>query len=93
MFAGDYNEVRSRGARDPMPNYSDELSEIIAAASICSVCDTVVFAYRSGYRNCHDSDRWEFMCPQCGTDFTVPESELAFQCLPKEWLSARVCAA
>lgn len=76
-----------------MPDYSDELDEIIAAASICPVCNTVVFAYRSGCLKPHASDRWEFMCPQCGTDFTVPENELAFQCLPKEWLSARVCAA
>ena len=76
-----------------MPDYSDELDEIIAAASICPVCDTVVFAHRSGYLKPCASNRWEFMCPQCGTDFIVPESELVFQCLHKEWLSARVCAA
>ena len=76
-----------------MPDYFDELDEIIAAASICPVCDTLVFAYRSRYLNRHDSDRWEFMCRLCGTGFAVPESELAFQSLPKEWLSAKVCAA
>ena len=76
-----------------MPDYFDELDEIIAAASICPACDTLVFAYRSRYLTLHDSDRWEFMCPLCGTAFVVPESELAFQSLPKEWLSAKVYAA
>ncbi len=76
-----------------MPDYFDELDEIIAAASICPVCDTWVFVYRSRYLNRDDSDRWEFMCPLCGTGFTVSESELAFQSLPKEWLSATVYAA
>ena len=85
--------VRSHGASDAMPEYCDELDEITAAASICPVCDKLVFVYRSRYLNRHDSDRWDFMCPLCGTGFAVPESELAFQSLPKEWLSARVCAA
>ena len=76
-----------------MPDYSDDLDEIIAAASLCPVCDTLVFAYRSRYLNRHNSDRWEFMCRLCGTAFGVTESELAFQSLPKEWLSAGVFAA
>lgn len=85
--------LRSCGARDAMPDYFDELDEIIAAVSICPVCNTLVFVYRSKYLNRHDSDRWEFMCLLCGTGFATPESELAFQSLSKEWLSARVCAA
>jgi hypothetical protein len=76
-----------------MPDYFDELDEIIAAASICPVCDSWVFVYRSWYLNHHGSDRWEFVCPLCGTGFAASESELAFQSLPKKWLSAKVCAA
>jgi hypothetical protein len=76
-----------------MQDYADELDEIIAAASICPLCDTLVFAYRSRYLKGHDSDRWEFICRLCDAGFDVPESELAFQSLPEEWLSAEVCAA
>ena len=76
-----------------MWNYSDEVDEICAAASICPECDTLAFAYRSTYVKRHDSDRWEFMCSCCGTGFAVPESELAFQSVPKEWLLAKVYAA
>jgi len=76
-----------------MSDYSDELAVIIAAASICPVCETLVFAYRSRCLKHHDSDSWEFICPLCGSGFTVPESELTFQSLPREWLSAGVYAA
>ncbi len=93
MFARTDEEVRRCGATDAMPDYLDELDEIIAAALICPVCDTLVFAYRSSYLNRHDSDRWEFICRLCNTGFDVPESELTFQSLPEEWLSAKVCAA
>jgi hypothetical protein len=76
-----------------MSDYSDGFDEIIAAASICPECDTLVFAYRSTYMSGQDSDRWEFMCARCGTGFATPESELAFQSLPEEWLLAKVYAA
>jgi hypothetical protein len=76
-----------------MSDYSDELAVIIAAASICPVCEMLVFSYRSRCLKRHDSDLWEFVCPLCGSSFALPESELAFQSLPQEWLSARVYAA
>lgn len=76
-----------------MSDYSDELEETIAAASICPECDTLVFAYRSRYVRSRDCGQWEFMCARCGTGFNMPESELAFQSLPKEWLLAKVYAA
>jgi hypothetical protein len=82
-----------RVSGDAMSDYSDELAEIVAAASVCPVCETLVFAYRSKCLKHHDSDSWEFMCPLCGTGFAVPESELAFRSLPQEWLSAEVYAA
>jgi hypothetical protein len=87
------NSVCAREAISVMPDYFDELDEIIAAASLCPVCDALVLAYHSRHLNGHDSDPWEFMCRLCGTDFIVPESELAFQSMPMEWLSAKVCAA
>lgn len=74
-----------------MPDYSDEIDDIVAAASIPD-CDNLAIAYRSTEAKRDDSDRWEFRCSRCGTGFAMPESELVFQCLPKEWLLARVYA-
>jgi ribosomal protein S27AE len=58
-----------------MPDYSDELDDIVAAASICPDCETMAFAYRSTDPKTGESNRWEFPCPRCGTDFAMPESE------------------
>jgi len=35
----------------------------------------------------------DFACTRCGTDFTIPEDELIFQPVPKQWLLASVQAA
>ena len=71
----------------------DERDEVVAAASICPIpdCSALVVAYRPPVRAERDNARpWcEFSCPRCGTDFTVPEDELIFQSVPKEWLRAR----
>ena len=68
-----------------------------AAGSICPVpdCGALVVSYRPLERMGGDSARsWcEFTCLKCGTDFSIPEDELIFQSVPKEWLLARVQAA
>jgi len=76
-----------------MSGNSDESNDITAAASICPGCGSVAVAYRAtevkrGYR-----DRWEFMCPRCGTDFAMHESELVFHSNSRKWLSAKVYVA
>jgi hypothetical protein len=80
-----------------MPDLWDERDDVVAAGSICPIsdCGALVVAYRPPDRTGRDSARlwWEFICPRCGTDFTVPEDELMFQSVPKEWLLARVQAA
>jgi len=76
-----------------MPDYSDEPDETVAAAAICLDCNTLAFAYRPKDIRRDGSDRWEFMCPDCGTSFAMPERELVFQSLPEEWLLAKVYAA
>ena len=82
----------SSARKMPMPNYSDKLDDVVAAVSIYP-CGTLAFAYRSSDAKRHDSDRWDFMCARCGTDFLMPESELVFQSLPKEWLLSKVYTA
>ena len=81
----------------PMPDDWDERGEVVAAGSICPIpdCGALVVSYRPSDRTGRDNARsWrEFTCPRCGIDFTVPEDELIFQSVPKEWLLARVQAA
>jgi hypothetical protein len=75
----------------------DQCYDVVAAGSICPVpdCGALVVSYRPLKRTAPDNARsWcEFACLQCGFDFSVPEDELIFQSVPKEWLLARVQAA
>jgi hypothetical protein len=74
-----------------------ECDDVVAAGSICPVpdCGALVVSYRAPERTGCDNPRsWcEFTCLQCGIDFSVPEDELIFQSVPKEWLLARVQTA
>ena len=36
---------------------------------------------------------WEFVCPECGTEFCAPRGDLLFQSVPREWLFLEVCHA
>ena len=68
----------------------------IAAGSSCPMpnCGELAVAYRSTDGVERDrSEPWEFTCPRCGIDFTVPEDELIFQSVPSKWLLAGVQAA
>ncbi len=57
-------------------------------------CGELAVAYRSTDGVERDrSEPWEFTCPRCGIDFTVPEDELLFQSVPSKWLLAGVQAA
>lgn len=82
---------------NPMLDDWDGRDEVVAAGSICPVpdCGALVVSYRPPERTLRDNARsWcEFTCPHCRIDFSVPEDELTFQSVPKEWLWARVQAA
>jgi hypothetical protein len=79
-----------------MPDDWDEHDDVVAAVSICPMpdCGALAVAYGStdGVGRDH-SEPWEFTCPRCGIDFAIPQDELLFQSVPKEWLLARVQAA
>jgi hypothetical protein len=81
----------------PMVDDWHERDEVVAAGSICPVpdCGALVISYRPPDRTGHDNAKsWcEFTCTRCGIDFTVPEDELIFHSVPKEWLLARVHGA
>ena len=36
---------------------------------------------------------FEFVCSECGAEFTAPDGDLLFQSVPREWLFAQVCSA
>jgi hypothetical protein len=36
---------------------------------------------------------WEFVCVECGAEFTAPTADLLFQSVPREWLFSQVCCA
>jgi hypothetical protein len=76
-----------------MPNYSDEINDVVVAASICPDCGTLAFAYRSTDLKRSDREHWQFICSQCDIDFAMPENELVFQSMRKEWLLAKVYVA
>ena len=62
--------------------------EVVAGATCpMSDCGALVLAYRPPDRSGSDKPApWEFTCPRCGIDFTVPEDGLIFQSVPKDWL-------
>ena len=79
-----------------MPHDWEQHDDIVAAASSCPVpdCSSLVIDYRpaASVRPGHPED-WEFTCSRCGMEFTVPQGELIFQSVPKQWLSANAHAA
>jgi hypothetical protein len=79
-----------------MPDESYKHDDLVAAGTSCPMpdCGTLLVAYRSPDRTGRDHvEPWEFTCPRCGIDFTVPEDEPIFHLVPKDWLLARVQAA
>ena len=79
-----------------MPHEWEELDDEVAAGSSRPMpdCGTLAVAYGSKDgvgRN--RSESWEFTCPRCGIEFVVPEDELVFQSVPKDWLMASATVA
>jgi hypothetical protein len=73
-----------------------EACEEVAAGAICPMpdCGELVIALKPTSADEHGLGKpWEFTCPRCELEFTVPEDELMFQSVPKEWVLARIQAA
>jgi hypothetical protein len=73
-----------------------ERDDEAAAGAICPMpdCRALVVAFRGTSIVNHDHiGPWEFACGRCGIEFVVPEDELVFQSVPKDWLLARVTVA
>jgi hypothetical protein len=79
-----------------MPHDKGKRDDEVAAGAICPMpeCGALVVAFRATSIVSHDHiESWEFACGRCGIEFVVPEDELVFQSVPKDWLLARVTVA
>ena len=73
--------------------------DLRATGAICPMgeCGALVISYDASdslneFQNKCGSDR-EFVCSECGTEFTAPADDLLFQSVPREWLFSKVCQA
>ena len=68
----------------------------LAAGAICPSfgCGVLVVTFRPRYVVTPDHvQAFEFTCGRCGFDFVVPQEELVFQSVPKNWLTSGVYSA
>jgi hypothetical protein len=72
--------LRAFGATCPMPS-----------------CGALVVTYESADSLneiiCSQGSAWEFVCAECGAEFSVPRGDLLFQSVPREWLFSQICRA
>jgi hypothetical protein len=76
-----------------MPHDREEPDDEVVAGAACpmSTCGALVLAFRlPDRRGRDDPEPWEFACGRCGIEFVVPEDELVFRSVPKDWLLAKV---
>ena len=79
-----------------MPHELGERDDEVAAGAICPLpdCGALVVAFRAPSLISRDLiEPLEVACGRCGIEFVVPEHELVFQSVPKDWLLARVTVA
>jgi hypothetical protein len=73
-------ELRAHGATCPMPG-----------------CGVLVVSYEmptsANEALRPASSTWEFVCADCGAEFTAPKGDLLFQSVPRQWLFSEVCHA
>jgi hypothetical protein len=73
-------DLRAFGATCPMPNCGALAVTYESSMSLNEI-------YRSVGAN------WDFVCAECGAEFTAPREDLLFQAVPREWLFSQVCHA
>jgi hypothetical protein len=77
---GEEMELRAFGAVCPMPR-----------------CGALVVAYEAGDSvkevTKSSNSTWEFVCAECGAEFTAPRRDLLFQNIPREWLFSQISRA
>jgi len=72
-------DIRAAGATCPMPQCGALVISYEPADSLNSLGEP--------------GGQWEFVCQECGSEFTAPAGDLIFQSVPREWLFSRICQA
>jgi hypothetical protein len=73
-------DLRAAGATCPMPG-----------------CGALAISYQPA-NSVNENRRastvnWDFVCSECGTEFTAPKGDLLFQAIPRDWLFSQICHA
>lgn len=75
-----------------MPKEWGEGDDVVAAGGNCpwDGCGALAVAYRLALKHARArAAPWKFSCPRCGLEFEIPDDELIFQSVPKNWLLAK----
>ena len=73
-------EMRACGTTCPMPGCGALAISYEAADSFNTLC------------RAHTA-KWDFVCSECGTEFSAPKADLLFDAIPRDWLLSQVCRA
>jgi hypothetical protein len=76
-----------------------QTAEITASGTICPVpgCGALVVTYGTvdsiyGVTR-RAREHWEFVCSECGAEFSARKRDLVFESVPRDWLLADPCRA
>ncbi len=92
------NVMTSQEAALILHEWKEEV-DLRAAGTTCPMarCGALVIAYEPvdslNELGRKMSGRWDFVCSECGTEFSAPKQDLLFDAVPREWLLSEVCHA
>lgn len=75
-----------------------ELGDLVAFGAVCPMprCGALVVTYEpadSVRAVTKSTSTWNFVCAECGAEFTAPRGDLLFQSVPREWLFSQISRA
>ena len=91
--------IAMKNTEENMQQCFEQPTDILASAALCPMpdCGAMVFSYEPGDNVFRGSGRrrsdWEFICPECGVEFTASSHGLVFQSVPRDWLLSDICHA
>ena len=90
--------MTSREAALILHEWKEEV-DLRAAGTTCPMprCGALVIAYEPA-DSLNElgrklSARWDFVCCECGTEFSASQEDLLFHAVPREWVLSEVCHA
>lgn len=92
------NVMTSQEAALILHEWKEEV-DLRAAGTTCPMprCGALVIAYEPADSlselSRKLSGRWDFVCSECGTEFSASREDLLFYAVPRQWLLSDVCHA